>query len=451
MLCPPPAGIALTLRYILNNEVVMKTRWLLAASLAAVGFATGLWAGENIEAKNSIAPLTLEGATQLAMDQNPELKALASDAEAAKTKSSKARYWDDPMIGVRFYQVPFEGGVGQIEDIDYIVRQKFPIGGKDKAQAQMAYHEYQHRLHLLSGKGREIIRDLKTAYAQLFSLQRQLAVSRENEGQLRSIVGSAHSKLASGKANASEAMLGQTEIAKVLADRQMLLQQMGEWEAKLKTLMAVDQPTGIRIPSKMASLEWDVDLERVLSVAKERHPALASERHHIEEREWGVKAAKKEFIPDINFQAEYVQRPGDRVDAFTGEVMINVPLILRKKNLGVKQAEAELASARFMGQSRANEIQGKVKELYTRMTTNRRILGINRRTQVSQARQALQSAAQAYRVEQGNFADVLTASRMLLMAQSDYWKTFADQAASVFALEEAIGATREELEQEERK
>jgi outer membrane protein TolC len=422
----------------------MKTRWLYAAVVLPLCLSTWLQAGENGATKK---PLSLEEATRITLEQNPELKALEQDAEAAKTKNSKARYWDDPMIGVRFYQVPFEGGFDQTADIDYIIRQKFPVGGKANAASQMAYHDYQHHLHLLNGRGRELLRELKTSYTQLYAAQRQLEVNRQTESNLRAMVQSAQSKLAAGKANAAEAMLGQSEIAKVLAERQMLTAEREELEARLKVLMALSPEEKIELPAKIPAPEWDVSPAKLQELAEARHPGLEGDRHLIEEKEWGVKAAKKEYIPDINFQAEYVQRPSDTVDAFTGEVMINVPLLVRKKSLGVKEAEAQLASAHYQRQATANEVRNRVKELYVRMTTQQRILRINRNTQVAQARQAYQAASQAYGADQGNFSEVLAAARMLLMAQSDYWKTFVEYSASLFALEEAVGATREEYKQ----
>ncbi len=391
--------------------------------------------------------LTLESAVHEAVQQNPELKALAKDAEAAQTKISRARYWDDTMVGVRFYQVPFTEPLSETEDIDYIIRQKFPLGGKPKAMSQMAYHEYQHRLHLLNGRGREILRDLKKTYYDLFAVQRMIGVNREMEGNLRSIVQTSQAKLAINQAMAMDATQGQTEIAKVLFERESLVQERKELEARLKGLMASSSPEEIRLPAKLEMPDWDIELDRILVVAQERHPSLEAEKHHVEEQEWGVKAAKREYIPDLNVQTEYVQRPGGRGDAFTGELMLNVPLIVRKKSLGVKQAEAELASAQFMRQAKRNEVVSKVKELYAKLQASGRILKINRGTYLGQARQSYQSALSAYSTGKGAFSDMLNAARMLFDAQMSYWKNFGNYAAAVFELEEAVGLTREEFSQ----
>jgi cobalt-zinc-cadmium efflux system outer membrane protein len=395
--------------------------------------------------------LSLEQAIGTAFAQNPELKALYQEAESAKARVSKARYWEDPMIGVRFYQIPFEGGFDETEDIDYIARQKFPLGGKAKAAREMAYHEYQHRLHALSGRGREILRDIKTTYYNLYSIGKRIGVSRELESNFRSLVSSAQARLATNQTFLTDAALAQTEIAKLLVERQALFQMQKELAAKLEQLMAVDSTAEIRLPAQLEVPQWEITLDQLLESAQAHQPALQSDKHHVEEKEWGLKAAKKEYLPDLNVQSEYVQRPGDRTDAFTGELMINIPLIVKKKSLGVKEAEAELAGARFMQQSTKNEIAYRVKQAFSKMQSSENTLALNRGTLLPQARQAHQATFAAYTTGKIGVVPALDAARTLLTAQGDYWRSFEEHAATVFALENDVGLTQEEWKQGEEK
>jgi len=406
---------------------------------------TASFARENA-AGPSGRDLTLEEAIETSIRQNPELKAMAEDAEAEKTKASRTRYWADPEIGVRFYQVPLTENLSNTQDIDYIVRQKFPLGGKDKAAKEIAYHEYQHRLHARSLRGRELLQELKNTYYRLFATQRMLGVSRELEGNLRAVVASAQARIATNQASLTDATLGQTEIVKLQTERQSLLQKERELQFKLAQLMADEGAGDYRIVSKLDVPTWDTDLPKLLELSAMSHPALLSEKHHVEEKEWGVKAAKKEYIPDINFQAEYVQRPGSTGDAFTGEMMLNVPLILKKKDLGVKQAEAELASAHYMQQNAKNEVVYKIKEAFNRWESSHRILQLNRGSLLPQARQAFAATAGAFSTGKTGMAEVLSAAQLLLNAQLQYWQAFQDQAEAVFSLENAVGLTREEIQ-----
>lgn len=400
--------------------------------------------------ENKAAPaapnLSLEEVVAAAFAGNPELKAMFQDAEAAKTKASRARYWDDPEIGVRFYQVPFEGGFDEIGDIDYIVRQKFPLGGKDKAAAEMAYHGYQHHLHELNVRGREILSELKAAYFELFAVNKMLGVSRELERNIRSVVGAAQARLATNQVSLGDAALGQTGLANLLVERQELLQRRQELGARLNRLMGLAEGEAPGTAAKLDAPRWELDEAESLQLAHERHPTLQGDVHAVEEKEWGVKAAKREYIPDLGVQAEYVQRPGDRVDAFTGELMLNIPLITKKKRLGVNQAEAELVSAQFARRANQNEIVNRVKDSFSRMQSATRTAELTRGTLVPQARQAYQATFSAYSTGRSGMGDVLDASRMLMEAQMKYWKAFSSQAAAVFALEKDVGFTREEYE-----
>ncbi|HKX13345.1 MAG TPA: TolC family protein, partial [bacterium] len=102
----------------------MRAIALAACLLAWLFLEPGLSRGEA---------LSLDQAVETTLAQNPELKSMQQDAEAAKSAAKKSRFWDDPMVGVRFYQIPIGDNFDQAMDIDYVVAQKFPFPGKVKA------------------------------------------------------------------------------------------------------------------------------------------------------------------------------------------------------------------------------------------------------------------------------------------------------------------------------
>ncbi|MBL7684915.1 MAG: TolC family protein, partial [Deltaproteobacteria bacterium] len=142
----------------------------------------------QVQDQLNASPLTLEEAIQQTLAQNPELKAMQKDAEAIKAKVPQARSWDDPQIGVRLYQVPFNGGVGEASDIDYIVSQKIPFPGKKKAASEIVYHDYLHHLESLNANGRTLLREVKQTYYALFSVNRQIEQSKQVEKILKSLI-----------------------------------------------------------------------------------------------------------------------------------------------------------------------------------------------------------------------------------------------------------------------
>ncbi|MFO1463103.1 MAG: TolC family protein [bacterium] len=414
-------------------------RWrVFAALLASLAALTAKVAGAN-------EILSLDAAIQTALEQNPELKAMREDAAAAKAASAKSRFWEDPMVGVRFYQVPLGKNLDKAQDIDYIVAQKFPFPGKVEAAAKIAHHTYLHHLEELSGRGRGLLRELKETYFALFAAQKRLEVSRQIEGRLRGIVQAAQAKLAANQAMATDAVLGQTEIAKLIGEREVMQQERKTLQAKLNQLMARPVEEEVRLPASLELPEWEADLKALQESAAANHPEVRSARHRVEEKQWAVKAAKREWYPDFNAQLEYVQRPGATEDAFTGELMINLPLIVGKKRQGVRQAQAEYASAAYAQEAAQNQTAFRVQEAYQKVKSARRFLQINRGTLLPQTKQALEISAAAYAGGKASFLDPLNAARSLLDAQQGYWQAFANLGAALAELEEAIGQTREEF------
>lgn len=393
--------------------------------------------------------LTLEEAVQQSLGQNPELKAVQKDVDAIKAKVPQARSWDDPLIGVRLYQVPFNGGIGEASDIDYIVAQKIPFPGKKKAASEIVYHDYLHHLETLNASGRKLLREVKQTYFSLFAINRQIAQSKQVEKILKGLVQSAQSKLATNEATSTDALQGQTDLAKLLIEREPLFERKKNLEAKLNQLMARTEQVSFILPAEMEVPQWNVKLEELIEMAQLRHPSVKLAEHNVGQKQWGVKAAKREYFPDLSAQLEYVQRPNSSPssnlgNAWTGEFMINVPLMVKKKSKAVEQAKAELASAVYSQSAAKNEVTYKLQETFAKMKAAERILQINQKTLLPQTKQALEANSIAYATGKSPFFSYLMATRSYVDAELEYWKSYESLATSIFELEEASGVTREE-------
>ncbi len=394
--------------------------------------------------------LNLDQAGQQSLEKNPELKAMEEDNKAAKAQIPQARSWDDTQIGVRFYQVPWGAGLDQAMDIDYIIAQKIPFPGKKKAASQIAYHNYLHHLELLGARGREILRDVKSTYYSLYTILKRIEVTQKIEATLKSTIQNAQSKLSANQAIGLDAIQGQAELAKVLSEKEILKQSKLNLEAKLNQLLFNEENTMLKMPRKLELPRWNITLNEAIEIALLRHPKVKIAEHKIEEKKWGIKAAKREFLPDMNAQVEYVQRPvnspaSNLGDAWTAEMMFNIPLMIKKKTKAVEQAEAELAGAQYNYSAAKNDVNYKVKETYSTLKSSLHILELTQKTLIPQTQQALDASIAAYIAGKTNFTSVLTAARAVFDAQNEYWKTFESYSIAYSNLEESLGATREEL------
>ncbi len=393
----------------------------------------------------SAEELSLEEATQILLAQNPELKAMQKETEATRAKIPQAKGWDDPMVGVRFYQVPWGDNPGKAMDIDYIVAQKVPFPGKKKAAGKVAYHEYLKDLEGLNERGRQLVRELKSTYYKLFVIDRQLERNVQIQKALKTSIQAAQANLVTNKTMASEVIQGQTEFAQQNIEREKLLEQRKILETQLKKLLASSPTETIQLPKQLQLPVWDYPLEKLAKLAQENHPTLKSAQHQIGQKEWGIKAAKREYWPDFSTQLEYVQRPGSAQDAWTGELMLNVPLQVNKKKAAVTQAKAELASTQYQKDSAKNNLIAGVEQAYAQAKASERILKLYEKNLIPQARQAFEINSVSYSTGQSSFISLLLAEQNLAKAQKDYWQAYEALALSVAELEENIGLAWEKL------
>ena len=401
----------------------------------------------KVSEANPSKGLSLEEATQILLQQNPELKAMKKESEAAQAKVPQAKGWDDPQVGVRFYQVPFGEGLGKAMDIDYIASQKIPFPGKKKAAGQIAYHEYLHHLESLNARGRQLVREMKTVYYKLFVLDRQLAQSFKLQKLLLGWIQSAQANLSSGQGMASEVVQAQTELAKQGIERESLQAQRAILETQLRQILASSEIATIQLPNKLDLPQWNRPLEKLEAMAQSRHSDLKLAQHQIGQKNWAIKAAKREYLPDLSTQLEYVQRPGGQQDAWTGEFMVNLPLQVAKKKGAVTQAKAELSSAEYAYESAKNKVSAQVKQAYLKTKTAEKVFKLYDKSLIPQAQQAVEMSSVAYSTQQAPLSNLLNAEQALLNAQKDYWQAYEDFLVSLAELEEAIGISWENMDE----
>lgn len=413
-------------------------------------FSVGLFSSEIVQAE-SPPVLTLDEAIHIAFEQNPELKGMQKEIEAAQAKVPQVKSWDDPQIGVRFYQVPWGEGLGKAMDIDYIVSQKIPFPGKKKAASHVAHHESLHHTEDFRLRSRKLLKELKTTYFKLFAVHRELEQSFKLEQLLKLSVRSTEAKISTGKGMATDSIQGQIEFSKLKIERESLIEQKKGLEAELNRILGRSSQESFSLPPRLEIPKTRFSLNELLEWGQTYHASLKQGEHVIEQKQWGLKGAKKEYFPDLTAQLEYVQRPGSAPNAWTGEFMINVPLFVKKKRGGVLQAEAELAGAHYSYSSLKNDLNARIRTAYAKMKSTERIYHLYRDTLLPQTRQGYSLNSLSYSTNQTPFLSLLKSQTDFLEATSKTWKAFEEFSTAVFELEEAVGLTFEEMEQLQQK
>lgn len=389
---------------------------------------------------------TLAQFVQQALQNNPALQASRLRVQGAEARVPQAAAWDDPQAGVEFYATPvssanpFKDGM----ETDYFLQQMIPLGKKspmeDAARANVRIVEERS-----AGIERNLIAQVKTAYAMLYAAQHRLDVNAENERLLSQIVESARGKYSVGLSSQSDVLKAQVELAKLANERSSIEQELRAAEAMMNALRAVPGATPVPRVTDIAIREFPETLEQLQQKALENRPELAAMRYEIEMNRAELAASQRERIPDLMLKGTYKQmREG--TDLWAAMIGINIPLApwsfgkysgkTEENEVNIRTGELDLADMRNMAAS-------DVRDAWFRTRSRLEQVQRYRDAILPQAEQTLQSTLVSYQTDKTDFLSLLDSYRMVQMLRMEYYMLVAEYLTSYAALERAVGTPLE--------
>ena len=390
--------------------------------------------------------LTLEAAVTEVLTANPDAQAARYRSEAAKARIPQAKALEDPLVGVMFDDVPISTtNVKRSEEIDYRIEQKIPFPGKRHVLGRAARFEAMAVDEESRSRIRDVVRDLKNTYYDLYRLNRSLEVNQETQGLFRQLLGSSETAYGTGKTTAAVPLKTQVELTRLGNEEILLQQERTTHMSHLKALLNRHHATeDIQLPKILAWPRLALSLEDVISVALKKRPEL-KEIEAMEKRDRSrVTAARQGLIPDLSLNFQYGQRPA-APDTWAGTAMINLPVFFWGKNRGaINEAKASLKSTQAEGQSMVIHTRHEINQAYSAVRASEKIVKRYENGLLPQAKTALKAARLGYSTGAVDFMTLIDAARMSKEIQIDYFKNQAMLGTSFTELERLTGTDLEE-------
>ena len=295
--------------------------------------------------------LTLNDALQLALANNPELRASGSRIDAASGRAYQAKLWSNPELELSAEDWPVSGGGGFSDAKQTIgLAQTFPFPGKKKLDRQIGASGVRLTQAELSLHRLELVRDVKTAFFQVLAAERLVAVETELVTVAESSATTARKRVAAGAAADQEQLRAEipleqarTELSgfqrELVAARQTLAMLLGRPDLS-------DAPVSGALAEAAAPGLLDQGPERWLA----SHPSVVTARTSRDRTQLELRRARLEPYPDVK-----VGVAGGRIgetDQSIIQLGFSLPLPVIDTGKGKKQeaqanvsvADAELAS-----------------------------------------------------------------------------------------------------------
>lgn len=389
--------------------------------------------------------LNLDDLIVEALQNNPQLRAARNRTAAARTRVDQVTSWDAPQVGVEFFQSPVRSFPNPLKDqmeMDYYIQQMFPFPGKLSAMGKAAEANANMFDQGFRALERKILRELKTAYFELYLVQRKIQINAENQDLMRRFVDIANKQYEVGMGKQPDILRAQTELSTLINAGLNLQKEKRAVEAMINTILSrhANNPLGY-VPDIEVNIPlWTFEQLRLLAL--EARPELKSMNFNIEMTRAEHALSKREYFPDLMARVMYKDMAMTSNDFWSVMVGVSIPLSpwssgkytskVQENELNVMRAEEDLSSMR-------NMTLFEVQDANVRVQTDQNLVLLYKSTVIPQAEQTLQSTIAAYQTGKTEFLMLIDAYRMVLMSRLDYHMSVMNYMASQAALEQAVG------------
>lgn len=249
-------------------------------------------------------PLSLRAAVDEALTQNLDLAALKAQVQVTRERPAQERSLAPPMVEGTIWQWPVNSiNPANTNMYMFMVGQELPGRGKRELRAAVAEKDIALAQTDVTIRTRQLVNEVKQAYAMLFIARKATEVHLASVELLRQIADVSQAKYSTGRISQQDVLKPVVELSKLHGDLLMFEEQAGIAAARLNVLLAraPEGPIGpLTEPTEQTLLPAPTDLQRL---ALDHQPELQRAHLEIERAEAELASAKREYKPDFNVGA----------------------------------------------------------------------------------------------------------------------------------------------------
>ncbi|MBI4211008.1 MAG: TolC family protein [Deltaproteobacteria bacterium] len=389
--------------------------------------------------------LTLQAAVDELLGSNADIRAAKAESDAAKARIGSAKALDDPQVGVMFDDVPIStANPQQAEEIDYRVEQKLPFPGKRYLRGKAARHDAEAASQAAAAKTADVVLDVKKTYYELYRIDRQLQINRENQRLLEGLLASAKIRYATNQTTADAPLKAQVEISLLKNEVTLLTAERMSHEAHMKALLGRRRHDVILLPEHIEWPKLSQKPDEILELTRASRPELNLLQAAERREKVKVLAAKQGLLPDVTLAFQYGDRPMSE-NTWTSSAMINLPVFFWGKNRSeIREAKAMLRATQAMRESMLIHSEHDIEQALASFDAAEKTVAAYKNEILPQAKATLHSAETAYATSRIDFLTLIDAARTTRMLEMSFYAQQAQLGSSFAELERLVGIDLEE-------
>ncbi len=415
----------------------MKTTYLLLLSL---------FLASSVRAEPR---LSLGEVIRVVLADNPRLKEARRKWDAMKERVPQAAAWEDLKVSAgsttaRFVNIAPNAFTDQMVTVEQAV----PISGKNRSRARIAAAEAISAFEETRRAELDVVAQTRSAYFQLTNAWAQLELNRQNIVSLKQIAEISRSKYEVGNQTAADVLIAEVEGNKLVEAQRDLEQRVALEQSALNVLMNSDAFAPLGRPKDDTLPSVSLRQEALRNLTLRSRPEVRIAQAELEAEKSRLELAHRAWIPDpaLSVQGQRYNDTGQAVSEIGAGVSFSIPWSNpRKYSAGVREAEANLATAGHTLDRKQKEAIGLLRNAMERVETARHHLELFRDKLVPEAKQAFEASQFSYEAGKASFSDWITAQRNYRDLEAAARAHLADYETALAELESVVGADLKSL------
>ena len=396
---------------------------------------------------------SLDELEAIAVAQNPVLKRISNEYEAAAAKADYVDALPDPTIAGNLFIAPIETAAGS-QRANLTFSQKIPSLARLDAQARQACLEAMAIQQVYASERLRIVGDVRAKWFQLYVVEKQIEINTENQQLLESLIEVATARVETGDATQGDVLGATVEYSKLEERLVSLRQQQVSIAADINRLLGREAETQIAATKELALVmpEWSHAMLR--QVAWEHQPEIVAANIRTQATQWGLEVARLKRRPDFSLNASWFGIEGNRPtpnivdvgrDAWAIGGSVTIPISRRKYDAIEREASWKHQAAHASVEELRQRYDSVLRDLWEQAEAANETATLYQDTILPQARDTLAADQESYTNGTVEFDRVIRDFRSVVTLELGYHRAIGQLATAVARIRQATGIELEPI------
>lgn len=400
--------------------------------------------------------LSLDDCLKIAIENNPSIRASIYNEEAYKSKIGQAWANYFPSIGAGIDVSRSGTKYTHVKNLPYAYSSMYSTKGyipsvsadmllfdfgKTKASADYAKNMYQASKEDTKENINTIIYYIKATYYNILFAQAQVKVYEDTVKDYQLQLEQAKGFYKFGTKPKIDVVTAEYNLGKAQLNLIKAKNVLEVAQVELSKIMGIPEYKNYELSDELLLNKYDISEDDAISKALEVRPELLSAEKIAKAAKMNLRAARREFTPDIGAYGSYGNGLGNDYNMRSAQIGVGLSytgLNLVKVKKQVNQARAEYKKSQAEYKSVKDEVYLNVKKNYIDLQTAAESIVIAKLA-LDQAKEQYRQVTGRYKAGVGDAIELKDGENTYLNARLDFYNAMLNYNVTAASLEKEIG------------